>query len=71
MKYILNFITSSKFYKNIFLKEPLKPVGRWGLEKCNIKIGRKADLANEDHCGPCGQHTVQKLKGEKPHIDLK
>jgi hypothetical protein len=68
MKYILNFITR---IKNMLVKEPLKPVGRWGLEKCNIQIGRKADLANEDHCGPCGQYAVQKLKGEKPHIDVK
>ena len=68
MKYILNLIRT---YKNILVKEPLKPVGRWGLEKCNIQIGRKADLANEDHCGPCGQYAIQKLKGEKPHVDGK
>jgi hypothetical protein len=65
MKYILNFI------KNMFPKDPPKPVGRWGLEKCNIQLGRKVDLSNEDHCGPCGQYAVQKLKSENPRVDVK
>ena len=30
------------------------PLGRWNLETCNKKINKKIDLANEDHCGPCG-----------------
>ena len=55
----------------MLVKDPPKPVGRWGLEKCNIQIGRKADLANEDHCGPCGQYAIQKLKGEKPDVHSK
>ena len=55
----------------MLVKEPPKLLGRWGLEKCNIQIGRKADLANEDHCGPCGQYAVQKLKTEKSPVDSK
>jgi len=49
----------------MLVKDPPKPVGRWGLEKCNIQIGRKADLSNEDHCGPCGQYALKKLETEK------
>lgn len=30
------------------------PLGRWNIEKCQIKINNKIDRANEDHCGPCG-----------------
>lgn len=52
----------------MLVKEPPKPVGRWGLEKCNIQIGRKADLSNEDHCGPCGQYALKKLETEKTHV---
>lgn len=69
MKYILNFIIRFRTYKNIIQKEPLKPVGRWGLEKCNIQIGRKADLANEDNCGPCGEYALKKLDTEKEHVN--
>jgi hypothetical protein len=65
MKYILNFIVR---FRNMLVKEPPKPVGRWGLEKCNIQIGRKADLSNEDHCGPCGQYALKKLETEKTHV---
>ena len=30
-------------------------LGRWTVEKCNRKIDNKIEMANEDHCGPCGQ----------------
>ena len=30
------------------------PVGRWRIEHCNVRMNRKIDLSNEDHCGPCG-----------------
>jgi len=42
--------------QKIFVKTSHKPppLGRWNLETCNKKINNKIDLANEDHCGPCG-----------------
>jgi len=41
--------------KNIVKKETEKPpLGRWSIETCNKKLNHKIDLANEDHCGPCG-----------------
>ena len=27
----------------------------------------KIDLANEDHCGPCGQYAMQKIEIDKIH----
>jgi hypothetical protein len=52
-----------KFVKNIFsryfLKERIKPLGRWNLDYCN-KMNQKVDLSNEDHCGPCGQYIKNK-----------
>ena len=39
-------------------KEVPNPVGRWKRETCDTKTGKKIDLSNEDHCGPCGQYNV-------------
>ena len=38
------------------------PVGRWRREDCNIQMNRKIDLSNEDHCGPCGEYALEKIK---------
>ena len=46
-------------------KEIPKPVGRWNIENCNVKMNHKIDLSNEDHCGPCGQYALTKMKVEK------
>ena len=46
-------------------KQPIKPVGRWSNEYCDIKTSQRVDLSNEDHCGPCGQYVLGKLKTEK------
>ena len=33
-------------------------LGRWRTEPCQLQINRKVELANEDHCGPCGAHEL-------------
>jgi hypothetical protein len=33
------------------------PLGRWNIDYCLKKTDAKIDLANEDHCGPCGQYN--------------
>ena len=38
------------------------PLGRWRIEQCTIKMSHKIDLSNEDHCGPCGQYALNKIK---------
>ena len=45
--------------KNILQKSNLKPppLGRWNIEQCHKKLNNKIDLANEDHCGPCGKYV--------------
>jgi hypothetical protein len=55
MKRFINAIT--KF----FIKNPLKPLGRWNIEYCSKKLERKIDLSNEDHCGPCGEYRITKI----------
>jgi len=56
MKYITTII------KKFLSKEVQKPVGRWKIEECTTKINNKIDLSNEDHCGPCGQYALEKIK---------
>jgi len=57
-----------KFLQNIITKlkptEILMPLGRWRTEKCTIQMSKKIDLSNEDHCGPCGQYALEKLKNK-------
>jgi hypothetical protein len=55
----MNFITT--IIKKILPKELPKPVGRWRIEQCNVKMNQKVDLSNEDHCGPCGQYALEKI----------
>ena len=37
-------------------------LGRWKIENCNTIMNNKIDLSNEDHCGPCGQYALEKVK---------
>jgi len=37
------------------------PLGRWNIESCYKKLNNKIDLANEDHCGPCGKYLKNKI----------
>ena len=59
MKYIIKSII--QIIKNKFPKELPKPMGRWNIDYCNIKMNTKIDLSNEDHCGPCGKYALEKL----------
>jgi hypothetical protein len=56
----MNYITT--IIRKILPKELPKPLGRWGVENCNIKTNNKVDLSNEDHCGPCGQYALIKIE---------
>jgi hypothetical protein len=55
MKYIITVL------QKLIPKELPKPVGRWNIDYCNIKMNHKIDLSNEDHCGPCGQYALTKM----------
>ena len=55
------------------VKEKTKPtlLGRWNIDYCKEKINRKIDLANEDHCGPCGKYKIEEVFIKKNNINLK
>ena len=62
----MKIITS--IVKKILSKGMIKPVGRWKIENCDKKMNLKIDLSNEDHCGPCGQYALEKIKLENNKI---
>jgi hypothetical protein len=47
------------------VKNEKKILGRWNLDSCDKKINYKIDLANEDHCGPCGEYRIDKIDSTK------
>jgi len=44
------------------MKKDVKILGRWKIDYCDKKVNTKIDLANEDHCGPCGEYVLDKVK---------
>ena len=56
----MKFITS--IIKKLTPNYTSIPLGRWRIENCNVQMNRKIDLSNEDHCGPCGQYLLEKVK---------
>ena len=51
------------YYKKVSVKKIVtiktpEGLGRWNVDHCVKKQNRKVDLANEDHCGPCGNLRV-------------
>ena len=56
----MNSITT--IVKKLLSKNISRPLGRWRIENCNVQINRKIELSNEDHCGPCGQYLLEKVK---------
>ena len=51
--------------RNSFLPETRISLGRWNTSYAASSINSKVDLANEDHCGPCGQYILEKNNQQK------
>ena len=59
--YVFKHFIQTKFIPINFIKnESPKSLGRWNINYCNKTMSNKVDLANEDHCGPCGQYAITK-----------
>lgn len=52
---------AKRIIENIVRKEPVAPLGRWSITRCEKTMNQKVDLSNEDHCGPCGQYRMDKM----------
>lgn len=66
MKFIIESLTNI-FNKSMQYHKIIRPLGRWTMETCPKKINNKIDLSNEDHCGPCGQYAIEKIKSKNKH----
>lgn len=62
MKTVIDFV------KRLFSKDAAKPIGRWNVENCSARIKNKIDLSNMDHCGPCGQNSID-YKSDRTVVD--
>jgi hypothetical protein len=49
-----------------FTKNPTIHLGRWSIIHNTKVVKKRVDLANEDHCGPCGQYIITKIKKPDP-----
>ncbi len=61
-------VLGKKIIKIYLDKDTIKPLGRWNIDYCNKVMDSKIDLANEDHCGPCGQYSMLKSAVKKEPI---
>ena len=48
-----------------FFKQKPTKLGRWSLLECNDALQKRIDMANIDHCGPCGFEQISKNKNNK------
>lgn len=58
----------AKFIARVLPRNIPTPVGRWRVEHCEIRLDKRVDMSNEDHCGPCGQYAIEKLRDKKKII---
>ncbi len=55
---------------NSFIKkEPLCLLGRWNLDYCVVKMNKKIDLSNEDHCGTCTIHKIVNVQNVNVNVN--
>ena len=50
-----------RYVRKVFEKEK-KPMGRWNNSKTPNQVKTAIDLANVDHCGPCGTDKIDNSK---------
>lgn len=50
----------NRFLNFIIKKQHKVNLGRWNIDYNIKQLNKKVDLANEDHCGPCGNYIMTK-----------
>ena len=64
--FIYTKIIKKKVLSNYFIKHDIKrDLGRWKITYDIEQMDKRIDLANEDHCGPCGKYILQKQENRK------
>ena len=60
------------FVNRILKANVPKPIyGRWGMAYKPDQVDARIDLANEDHCGPCGTYALSKEKEKEKEKEKK
>lgn len=64
MTQIQKLFSITKMYNTIKMlsltHQQIPLLGRWTIDYREAIIKRKVDLANDDHCGPCGDEVNDK-----------
>lgn len=53
---------------SLFFKQKPTQLGRWSLLECSDALQKRIDMANIDHCGPCGFEQISNNKNKKFNI---
>ena len=63
---LLEVLKQTRFVSKMITRFSEKPkiFGRWNRELSQQQLIRRIELANEDHCGPCGEYVLQKRRHE-------
>lgn len=61
--------TVVNFIKRITEKERPLTLGRWNTGLSQQQIIRRIELANEDHCGPCGGENIKKINKSQKNYE--
>lgn len=48
--------------------EAPRHLGRWNLDYCYVRVNRKVDYANEDHCGSCSNGVAPAETTDEEYI---
>lgn len=51
-----------------FVKQKPTELGRWSLLNSSNALQKRIDMANIDHCGPCGFEQISDEKNKKFYI---
>lgn len=66
---MIHLLKRLPLFETLLKKTPPQPLGRWSLIY-NEKTYQRADLSNEDHCGPCGTYTLQQTEKNVPKMHV-
>lgn len=51
-----------------YFKQKPTELGRWSLLESSEALQKRIDMANIDHCGPCGFEQISEEKNKKFNI---
>ena len=62
----MSLLRVAQAFNKYFIHKPPQ-LGRWGTVTCSDALQKRIDLANIDHCGPCGHHDIPPSHDDKKY----